>query len=171
METKTIDRPKSRWGHTLTTYENDLFLIGGRNKNLVYDHVYEFSTDKKKWSLVKKLDFGIYSHSTVCWKGFLIINGGLKDFSKCQVNRDLILIQPEAFGSSLRQVPNLPNHYFGRFAHTSHITGKSLSEALILASINPKYDYRLFIELQVQYMKITSSEHVLFRSFLPWMLN
>ena len=98
---------------------------------LVYDHVYEFSTEKKKWSLVKKLDFGIYSHSTVCWKGFLIINGGLKDFSKCQVNRDLILIQPEAFGSSLRQVPNLPNHYFGRFAHTSHITGKSLSEALI----------------------------------------
>ena len=146
METKTTDRPDSRWGHTLTTYENDLFLIGGRNKNLVYDHVYEFSTDKKKWSLVKKLDFGIYSHSTVCWKGFLIINGGLKDFSKCQVNRDLILIQPEAFGSSLRQVPNLPNHYFGRFAHTSHITGKSLSEALILASINPKYDVRLFIE-------------------------
>ena len=122
METKTTDRPESRWGHTFTTYENDLFLIGGRNQNLVYDHVYEFSTDKKKWSLVKKLDFGIYSHSTVCWKGFLIINGGLKDFSKCQVNRDLILIQPAPFGSSLRQVPNLPNHYFGRFAHTSHIT-------------------------------------------------
>ena len=119
-------------------------------KNLVYDNVYEFSTEKKKWSLVKKLDFGIYSHSTVCWKGFLIINGGLKDFSKCQVNRDLILIQPAPFGSSLRQVPNLPDHYFGRFAHTSHITGKSLSEALILASINPKYDHRLFIELQVQ---------------------
>jgi hypothetical protein len=25
---------------------------------------------------------------------------------------------------------------------------------------NPKYDKRLFIELQVQYMKIASSEHV-----------
>ena len=109
--------------------------------------------------LLKKIY--LYSHSTVCWKGFLIINGGLKDFSKCQVNRDLILIQPEAFGSSLRQVPNLPNHYFGRFAHTSHITGKSLSEALILASINPKYDDRLFIELQVQCMKNTSSEDVI----------
>ena len=33
-------------------------------------------------------------------------------------------------------------------------TGKSLSEALIFASTNPKYDERLFIELQVQYMKI-----------------
>jgi hypothetical protein len=38
-------------------------------------------------------------------------------------------------------------------------TGKSLSEALILASTNPQYDKRLFIELPVQYMKTTSSEH------------
>ena len=30
-------------------------------------------------------------------------------------------------------------------AHTS--TGKSLSEALIFASINPQYDNRLFMEL------------------------
>ena len=39
-------------------------------------------------------------------------------------------------------------------------TGKSFSEALILASTNPQYDRRLLIELRVQYMKITSSEHV-----------
>ena len=38
-------------------------------------------------------------------------------------------------------------------------TGKSLSEALIFASTNPQYDDRLFIELQVQCMKIPSSEH------------
>ena len=36
------------------------------------------------------------------------------------------------------------------------ITGKSSSEALIFASTNPQYDDRLFIELQVQYMKIPS---------------
>ena len=36
-------------------------------------------------------------------------------------------------------------------------TGKSFSEALIFASTNPQYDDRLFIELQVQYMKIPSS--------------
>ena len=36
-------------------------------------------------------------------------------------------------------------------------TGKSLSEALFLASTNPQYDNRLFIELHVQYMKIPSS--------------
>ena len=36
-------------------------------------------------------------------------------------------------------------------------TGKSFSEALIFASTNPQYDDRLFIELQVQYMKIPIS--------------
>ena len=32
-------------------------------------------------------------------------------------------------------------------------------EALIFVSTNPQYDNRLFIELQVQYMKIASAEH------------
>ena len=43
-------------------------------------------------------------------------------------------------------------------------TGKSFSEALILAcaSTNPQYDKRLFIELQVQYMKIASLKHVVY---------
>ena len=39
------------------------------------------------------------------------------------------------------------------------ITGKSFSEALVLASTNPQYDKRLFIELPVQQMKTTSAEH------------
>ena len=34
-------------------------------------------------------------------------------------------------------------------------TGKSLSEALIHAATKPQYGKRLFIELQVQYMKTT----------------
>ena len=38
-------------------------------------------------------------------------------------------------------------------------TGKYLSEALIFPSTNPQYDRKIFIELQVQYMKIVSSEH------------
>ena len=48
-------------------------------------------------------------------------------------------------------------------------TGKSLSEALIFASTIPQYDDRLFIELRVQYMKIPSSEHVVYTNcFLFW---
>ena len=41
-------------------------------------------------------------------------------------------------------------------------TGKSLLEALTLASTNPQYDKRLFIDLPVQYMKTTSSELVVY---------
>ena len=37
-----------------------------------------------------------------------------------------------------------------------------MSEALIFPSTNPHYDDRLFIELHVQYMKIASSEHVVY---------
>ena len=37
--------------------------------------------------------------------------------------------------------------------------GKSLSEALIFASTDPQYDDILFIELKVQDMKISNSEH------------
>ena len=50
------------------------------------------------------------------------------------------------------------------FIETENITGKSLSEALILAATNPQYDKRLFTELRVQYMKTTSSEHVVYTS-------
>ena len=41
-------------------------------------------------------------------------------------------------------------------------TGKSFSEALILASTNPKHDKKFFIDLPVQYMKTTCSEHVVY---------
>ena len=54
--------------------------------------------------------------------------------------------------------------YLGRIIKTEMDigTGKSFSEALILATTNPQYDKRLFIELEVQYMKIASSEHVVY---------
>ena len=41
-------------------------------------------------------------------------------------------------------------------------TGKSLSKAFNIASINPQYDDRLFIGLRVQYKKNTSSVHVVY---------
>ena len=54
-----------------------------------------------------------------------------------------------------------PSYYDAvpKFILFHSFTGKSFSEALILVSTNPQYDKRLFIELQVQYMKIESSEH------------
>jgi hypothetical protein len=53
--------------------------------------------------------------------------------------------------------------FFGKTSpEISKITGKYLSEALIFASTNRQCDDRLFIELGVQYMKITSSEQIVF---------
>ena len=37
-----------------------------------------------------------------------------------------------------------------------------MSEALILGSTNPQYDKRLFIDLPVQYMTTTNSEHIVY---------
>ena len=49
---------------------------------------------------------------------------------------------------------------FVRVTIFARLTGKSLSEALILASTNPQYDSKLFNDLQVQYKKIPKAEHV-----------
>ena len=47
--------------------------------------------------------------------------------------------------------------------------GQSLSVALILVSTNPQCDDRVFIELQVQYMKIPNPKHILYTKcfFVP----
>ena len=60
--------------------------------------------------------------------------------------------------------------YFGLSLLT--VTGESFSEALIFASTNnPQYDKRLFIELKVQLMKITSSEHVVYINCFRFVWN
>ena len=56
----------------------------------------------------------------------------------------------------------MQKHSYDMNMKSGNLTGKSMSKALIFASINPQYDNRLFIELRVQYMKITSSEHVVY---------
>ena len=42
--------------------------------------------------------------------------------------------------------------------------GKSVSEALILESVNPQYDGRLFIDSQLLTQKNTNSEHFVYNS-------
>ena len=44
--------------------------------------------------------------------------------------------------------------------------GKSVSEALILESVNPQYEYDdiLFIDSQLQYNKNTSLEHAVYKN-------
>ena len=82
-----------------------------------------------------------------------------KDDSKAEKNDDKnelqeildnVQAEKEALMSKLELLQN-------EHEKIQSVTGKSLSEALIFASTNPQYDGRLFIELQVQYMKIPSS--------------
>jgi hypothetical protein len=52
----------------------------------------------------------------------------------------------------------------GKYYHIS--TDKSFSEALILASVNPQYDKRLFIEFPKKYKFRTCSDLVLYTNTL-----
>ena len=65
---------------------------------------------------------------------------------------------------SLKKNCNWPLTLFILHISINSVTGKSLSEALILASTNPRYDDRLFIELRVQDMKIAMSEHLVYKN-------
>ena len=55
---------------------------------------------------------------------------------------------------------------FHKIIETFMLAGKSFSEALIIASVNPQYDETLFIELQEKYKFRTCCEQILF-----WMLK
>ena len=69
---------------------------------------------------------------------------------------------------------SLPNFYFILQIHHGEKTlefgklrlsaGKSVTKALILESVNPQYDNRLFIDLQLLTQKNTNSEHFVYNS-------
>ena len=64
---------------------------------------------------------------------------------------------------SMSQLNPEEDKVMGVEVSSNHYTGKSFSEALILASTNPQYD-NMFIDLPVQYMKTASSEHVVYKN-------
>ena len=68
--------------------------------------------------------------------GGLRMNLSQKKFWKSKVDKNDIII------------PDFPKRFT--------VKGKWLSEALVFASTNPQYDDRLFIKLQVEYIKIPS---------------
>ena len=74
--------------------------------------------------------------------------------ARCKLN---FLEDTDTLGS---EISNLDTSYLIVFANWLFSTGKSFSEALILASTNPQYNK--IIELQAHYMKIISTEHILF---------
>ena len=72
---------------------------------------------------------------------------------------------PPIFGRWIN--PSIPQRFLNNPIQFSwgtlcppHSTSKFLLESLTSASTNPQYDKRLLIDLPVQYMKNTSSEHL-----------
>ena len=89
---------------------------------------------------------------------FLNKNGKNCNYQACQSDATLIKVNHILFYDQVCFWTIQPNNWLPKF-HNLIYTGKSLSEALIFASTNPQYDDILFSELQVQYMKMPSSEH------------
>ena len=72
-------------------------------------------------------------------------------------------VEPRGYPDSLLDVfrdPEVVSEY-EKFEEAMD-AGKFFSEALTLTSTNPQYDLSLIIESPVQYMKIPSSEHVVY---------
>ena len=63
--------------------------------------------------------------------------------ARCKLN---FLEDTDTLGS---EISNLDTSYLIVFANWLFSTGKSFSEALILASTNPQYDERVFIDLPI----------------------
>ena len=61
--------------------------------------------------------------------------------------------------TALKFVPNYRQAAFVALNQLLQVH-KSLAEVLTFASTNPQYDDRLFIELEIQFMKVPSLEHV-----------
>ena len=121
-------KPKPRWGHSLTSIKEKLYLIGGRDNSETFNEVIEVDNDKCK--VLAKLNHGLYSHSTVSYGSKLVISGGLKEFSKCEVSENLIIFDTKTHTLEIFHVSkNVP-----RFAHTSHMTPDS--KLLLVGGVN-----------------------------------
>ena len=66
------------------------------------------------------------------------------------INKKLYLILKENKKTFVKKKRGFIGTDFVKTCH-KHLTGKSLSDALILESVNPQYDKRLFIEFLKKY--------------------
>ena len=120
----------ARWGHTLHSISDQLYLIGGRDLHIVLDTIEELKLQtSKETALLKiygqqtrctKLKFGIYGHASSIYKEQIVISGGLQNSTRCDVNKQLIIYDPKDHSLRYIDVVNL----FPRFSHTSHVTDR-----------------------------------------------
>eukprot|EP00347_Sterkiella_histriomuscorum_P009077 403342606 len=121
--------PEPRYKHSavMISDENKLIILGGTNQNKRFGNIYEFSFDKKAWSLVninknKQIFKGRYGHSTdlvssdlKTQQNHIIIFGGLEDRQK----NDLIRFDLNSGNFNLVQLNDIENIPSERDFHSS----------------------------------------------------
>ena len=131
LELKTM--PKPRWKHTLTAIDDShLVLIGGRDTETVFQHVWLYSTTKCKWRRICKLPMPLFSHSSAAWKGKVIVSGGID--SKMNFNTSLYLFEPLKHQVMRRVSLDLTP----RLSHNSFVTENSV--IYLMGGVTPKRD-------------------------------
>ena len=124
-----IKQVRARWGHTVHSISDHLYLIGGRDLHMTLDTIEEFKVNNVdvEQQRCTKLKFGIYGHASSIFKEKIVISGGLKNSTRCDVNKQLIIYNPKEEENNHNQA-GMPlryidvDNYFPRFNHTSHVT-------------------------------------------------
>ena len=124
-----LKQARARWGHTVHSISDHLYLIGGRDLHMTLDTIEEFKVNNVdvEQQRCTKLKFGIYGHASSIFKEKIVISGGLKNSTRCDVNKQLIIYNPKEEENNHNQA-GMPlryidvDNYFPRFNHTSHVT-------------------------------------------------
>ena len=99
-----------RYGHTLTTYDGKLYIIGGRSQDLMFKRILCFDIEKKAWIQASTNDetkFGTrYGHSTVVYNNKLFIFGGKN--SANQLLNNIIVYDPKGDSFTIPETQNAP---------------------------------------------------------------
>ena len=141
-----------------------LFLLSLQSEDLIEktrkDLISKCEVNIKKQENIEKLHFSSLETQTKKKRKISHANQTLISHSEASENigkKTQILPTEEYYSESDDSVtiPVSPIKLARKSPKKKCVTGKSFSEALILASTNPQYDKRLFIELRVQYMKTT----------------
>ena len=95
-----------RYGHTLTTYENKLYIIGGRSQDLMFKRILCFDFETKSWVQASSNDekkFGArYGHTTVVYNDKFYVFGGKN--SSNQLLNNIVVYDPKADSFTAPQI-------------------------------------------------------------------
>jgi len=105
--------PYQRYGHTVSAYENKIYLFGGRNDNFPCNILYVFDTQTYKWSLPKvtgDIPAARDGHSSCVIEGCMYIFGGYEE-TNYRFGLDVYRLNLKSMDWSLLQCKGEPPAY------------------------------------------------------------